>query len=67
MSISGTSYEPKRNKEDRGYRRYDECPSCHYRRYNNGLDIQIVEQAALEALGQGGQFFFLCYKAVYIF
>lgn len=42
MSISGTSYEPKRNKEDRGYRRYDECPSCHYRKYYNGANFQEV-------------------------
>ena len=42
MSISGTSYEPKKNKEDKGYRRYDECPSCHYRKYYNGANFQEV-------------------------
>lgn len=42
MSISGTSYEPKKNKEDKGYRRYDECPGCHYRKYNNGLNFQEI-------------------------
>lgn len=42
MSISGTSYRPKENKDDKGYRRYDECPSCHYRKYNNGLNFQEV-------------------------
>ena len=42
MSISGTSYESKKNKEDKGYQRYDECPGCHYRKYNNGLNFQEV-------------------------
>ena len=45
MNISGTSYEPKKNKDDKGYRRYDECPSCHYRKYNDGLNFQeIIEK-----------------------
>ena len=42
MNILGTSYDSKKNKEDKGYRRYDECPSCHYRKYNNGLNFQEV-------------------------
>lgn len=42
MNISGTSYHPKENKNDKGYRRYDECPSCHYRKYYNGLNFQEV-------------------------
>lgn len=42
MSISGTSYEPKKNKDDKGYWSFDECPSCHYRRYNNGLNFQEI-------------------------
>lgn len=42
MSITGTSYEPKENKYDKGYRRYDECPSCHHRKYNNRLNFQEV-------------------------
>lgn len=42
MNISGTSYKPKENKGDKGYQRYDECPSCHYRKYNNGLNFQGV-------------------------
>lgn len=42
MDMSGTSYRIKENKDDRGYRRYDECPSCHYRKYNNGLNFQEV-------------------------
>ncbi len=39
MSISGTLYEQKR-KNDKGYLRYDECPICHRKKYNNGLNIQ---------------------------
>ena len=42
MSISGTSYHRKENKNDKGYRRYDECPNCHHRKYNNGLNFQEV-------------------------
>lgn len=42
MSISGTSYEPKKNNDDKGYRRYDECPRCHHRKYYNGLNFQEV-------------------------
>lgn len=42
MSISGTLYEPKKGKDDKGYRRYDECTSCHYRKYNNGLNFQEI-------------------------
>jgi len=42
MSISGTLYENKKNKKDKGYRRYNECPSCHYRNYYSGLNFQEV-------------------------
>lgn len=42
MSISGTSYHRKENRNDKGYKRYDECPSCHYRKYNNGLNFQEI-------------------------
>ncbi len=42
MSISGTVYEPKRNKGSKGYRRYDECPICRYRKYHNGWNCQEV-------------------------
>lgn len=42
MSISGTSYYKKENRNDKGYRRYDECANCHYRKYNNGLNFQEV-------------------------
>lgn len=42
MSISGTLYKPKKNKDDKGHRRYDECPSCHHRKYNSGLNLQEV-------------------------
>lgn len=42
MSISGTLYRPKENRDDKGYQRYDKCPSCHYRKYYNGLNFQEV-------------------------
>ncbi|GFI31329.1 hypothetical protein IMSAGC013_02723 [Lachnospiraceae bacterium] len=42
MSISGTLYESKRSKDDKGYRRYNECPSCHYKKFINGLNFQEV-------------------------
>ena len=42
MSISGTSYHRKENKNDKGFRRYDVCTICHYRNYYNGLNFQEV-------------------------
>lgn len=42
MNISGTSYHPKENNKDKGYRRYNKCPICHYRKYHNGLNFQEV-------------------------
>lgn len=36
---SGTSYERK-NKRSISSRRYDECPICHFRKYNNSLNLQ---------------------------
>lgn len=48
MSVSGTTYEPKKDKSDKGYRRYDECPNCHYRKYNNGLNFQEEMNKAIQ-------------------
>ena len=48
MSTSGTSYYPKENNHDKGYQRYDECPSCNYRKYNNGLNFQEVMNRAIQ-------------------
>lgn len=42
MSILGTSYHRKKSMNDKGYQRYNECPSCHYRKYNDGLNFQEI-------------------------
>ncbi len=42
MGILGTSYHRKENGSNKGYKRYHECPSCHYRKYNNGMNFQEV-------------------------
>lgn len=45
MSISGTLYHPKENKNDKGYKRYNKCPNCGYKKFNNGLNFQeIIEK-----------------------
>lgn len=36
--ISGTSYEEKNGKKVA--KRYDECPKCYFRKYNNGKNLQ---------------------------
>lgn len=36
--IPGTRYEEKDGKKV--IRRYDECPKCHFRKYNNGKNNQ---------------------------
>ena len=48
MSISGTSYHRKEKKNDKGYRRYIECPNCHYRKYNTELNFQDVMDMAIQ-------------------
>lgn len=48
MSVSGTTYEPKRNKGDKGYRRYNECPNCYYRKYHDGLNFQETLSSEFE-------------------
>lgn len=41
MSISGTHYEQKNNGKG-GYKRYNECPKCRDRIYNNSPNFQEV-------------------------
>lgn len=48
MSVSGTTYEPKKNKGDKGYRRYNECPNCHYRKYHDGINFQEEMNKAIQ-------------------
>ena len=36
---SGTSYE-QRKGNSKGYRRFDECPKCHDKVFNNTLNFQ---------------------------
>lgn len=36
--IPGTTYES--NKRGISSRRFDECPKCHFRKYNNGNNVQ---------------------------
>lgn len=36
--FSGTSYEDVNGKKIA--KRYDECPKCHFRKYNNGKNRQ---------------------------
>lgn len=36
---SGTNYERK-NKRSNSSRRYDECPICHFRKYNSSSNSQ---------------------------
>lgn len=35
---SGTSYENRKGRSSR--RRFDECPMCHDKKYNNGTNFQ---------------------------
>lgn len=37
---SGTSYGQKKNSNGKGYRRFDECPKCHERFFNNSPNFQ---------------------------
>ncbi len=49
MGISGTLYEPRKNKNDKGYKRYGECPKCHCRKYHhNSPNFQEVLTKKLE-------------------
>lgn len=36
---SGTLYEQK-NRSNKGYRRYNECPKCHEKVFNNSPNFQ---------------------------
>lgn len=40
--ISGTTYEC--NGRNISNRRFDECPKCHFRKYNNGINLQLIKK-----------------------
>lgn len=40
MGITGTTYEKKKNNRDRGYRRFNKCPKCKKKIYNNSENFQ---------------------------
>lgn len=40
MGITGTTYQKKRNKHDKGYRRFNKCPKCGDMAYNNSPNFQ---------------------------
>ena len=40
MSVTGTAYEQKKNNRDKGYRRYNQCPKCGDKSFNDSLNFQ---------------------------
>ena len=38
--ISGTTYKRKKNKDDKGYKRFRECPKCKDKIYTNTANFQ---------------------------
>lgn len=48
MSITGTTYKQRKNKSDKGYKRYNECPKCGDRVYNNSPNFQEVLEKVSE-------------------
>lgn len=46
MSIAGTTYQKKEkdkhNKDISTYKRYNECPKCHDKIYNNSGNFQEI-------------------------
>ena len=45
MSITGTTYQKKRDRDGRNkstYKRYNECPKCHDKIYNNSANFQEI-------------------------
>lgn len=40
MSITGTTYQQKKNNHDKGYKRFNKCPKCGDIVYNNSLNFQ---------------------------
>ena len=45
---NGTEYEQKKNKRDKGYKRYNQCPKCHSKIYNKSLNFQEVMISEME-------------------
>lgn len=45
---SGTQYHQKKNNKDMGYRRYNKCPKCYDKVYNNSPNFQETLVRELE-------------------
>lgn len=45
---TGTSYQQKKNDKDKGWKRYNECPKCHMKLYNNSPNFQEVLKQTME-------------------
>lgn len=45
---TGTSYQQKKNDRDKGWRRYNECPICHTKLYNNYPNFQELLNQTME-------------------
>lgn len=48
MSITGTTYQKKKNNHDKGYKRYNKCPKCGDKVYNNSPNFQEVLSVEIE-------------------
>ncbi len=51
MSITGTTYHKKKNRHNQDkptYKRYNECPKCHDKAYNNSDNFQEILAKASE-------------------
>lgn len=45
---SGTEYKKKKDDNDKGYKRYNKCPKCHTKIYNNSQNFQDVMREAMK-------------------
>lgn len=45
---TGTSYQQKKNGKDKGWKRYNECPKCHTKLYNNSPNFQEILEHTME-------------------
>lgn len=45
---SGTEYKQKKNKHDKGYKRYNQCPKCHSKIFNTSQNFQEMMEIEME-------------------
>ena len=45
---SGTEYKKKKDDNDKGYKRYNQCPRCHTKIYNKSPNFQDVMREAMK-------------------